>query len=387
MAKTKQPPSTELILIAPELNEVAQKSGIEVTEAEKLALGYQPLMIEVLTQADLLKPLDKTNPEDAKIAKRVSLDLGKICSRLTTKKAEDKETLLIKTKLIDGLFNVANSTARLTQKDADEIVDYLAGIERERIAALANERRAELESYGVDASYLPLGSMDDEQYAGFLDNAKLAFEARKIAAEKLEADRLEQIKQAELAETERLRLQVERIEAERIEAIRVKEELAAKEAELVKERELAEKERRRIDAEIQAERKATHEKFEAEQKRVDAENKRIAKENSAKLAEQKRLSDIESKKQAELLAAEKLAADKLAKELQVKKDAEAKILADKKAAELAPDKEKVNQLYLTIKEIAIPDFKSDEAIKLGLSVKNKINELLADIKTMAANLK
>jgi hypothetical protein len=358
MAKTKQPETTELILIAPELNEVAQKSGIEVTEAEKLALGYQPLMIEVLAQADLLKPLDKTNPEDAKIAKRVSLDLGKICSRLTTKKAEDKETLLIKTKLIDGLFNVATSTARLTQKDADEIVDYVAGIERDRIAAMADSRRIELEKYEANTSYLPLEIMGDEQYQRCLEDAKLAFEARKIAAEKLEADRLEQIKQAELAETERLRLQAERIEAERVEAVRVKEELAAKEAELVKERESA-------------------------QKLAD----KLAKENAAKLAEQKRLADIESKKQAELLAAEKLVADKLAKELQAKKDADAKILADKKAAELAPDKEKVNQLYLTIKAISIPDFKSDEAVKLGLSVKNKINELLADIKTMAANLK
>jgi hypothetical protein len=387
MAKTKQPPSTELILIAPELNEVAQKSGIEVTEAEKLALGYQPLMIEVLTQADLLKPLDKTNPEDAKIAKRVSLDLGKICGRLTTKKAEDKETILIKTKLIDGLFNVANSTARLTQKDADEIVDYLSGIERERIAALANVRRTELEKYEANTSYLPLEIMGDEQYQRCLDDAKLAFEARKAVAEKAEADRLEQIKQEEIAETERLRLQAARIEAERLEAIRIKEELAAKEAELVKERAAAEKERLDNLA-----------KFEAQQKRVDAENKRIAKENEVKLADQKRLADIESKKQAELMADrdkkiadQKAETDKLAAELQDKKDVEIKAQAEKeakeKAALLAPDKEKVNALYLTIKAISIPDFKSDEAVKLGLSVKNKINELLADIKTMAANLK
>jgi hypothetical protein len=368
MAKTKQPESTELILIAPELNEVAQKSGIEVTEAEKLALGYQPLMIEVLTQADLLKPLDKTNPEDAKIAKRVSLDLGKICSRLTTKKAEDKETLLIKTKLIDGLFNVANSTARLTQKDADEIVDYLAGIERERIAALANERRAELESYGVDASYLPLGSMDDEQYAGFLDNAKLAFEARKIAAEKLEADRLEQIKQAELAETERLRLQVERIEAERIEAIRVKEELAAKEAELVKEREDA-------------------------QKLAD----KLAKENAAKLAEQKRLADIESKKQAELMAErdkkiaeQKATSDKIAAELQAKKDAEIKAQAEneakEKAALFAPDKDKLTALFEVLNGIKIPGVESEQAIEITTFVRNALDTLKKEFVELAKKM-
>jgi hypothetical protein len=379
MAKTKLTPSTELILIAPELNEVAQKSGIEVTEAEKLALGYQPLMIEVLTQADLLKPLDKTNPEDAKIAKRVSLDLGKICSRLTTKKAEDKETLLIKTKLIDGLFNVANSTARLTQKDADEIVDYLAGLERDRIAALANVRRAELESYGVDASYLPLGSMDDEQYAGFLDNAKLAFEARKAAAEKLESERVERDRLAVEAEIERLRLQAERVEAERLEDIRIKEELAAKEAELVKERATAERERLDNLA-----------KFEAEQKRVDAENKRIAKENAAKLAEQKRLADIESKKQADLLATQKLAADKLAKELQAKKDAEIKAQAEneakEKAALFAPDKDKLTALFEVLNGIKIPVVESEQAIEITTFVRNALDTLKKEFVELAKKM-
>jgi hypothetical protein len=386
MAKTKQPETTELILIAPELNEVAQKSGIEVTEAEKLALGYQPLMIEVLTQADLLKPLDKTNPEDAKIAKRVSLDLGKICSRLTTKKAEDKETLLIKTKLIDGLFNVANSTARLTQKDADEIVDYLAGIERDRIAAMADSRRIELEKYEANTSYLPLEIMGDEQYQRCLEDAKLAFEARKIAAEKLEADRLEQIKQAELAETERLRLQVERIEAERVEAVRIKEELAAKEAELVKERAIAERERLDNLA-----------KFEAEQKRVDAENKRIAKENEVKLAEQKRLSDIESKKQAELMAErdkkiaeQKAISDKVAAELQAKKDAEIKAQAEneakEKAALFAPDKDKLTALFEVLNGIKIPGVESEQAIEITTFVRNALDTLKKEFVELAKKM-
>lgn len=358
-------PSTELILLQPELTAVAQNSGIELTKAEKYASGYAPLMSEVLQQAELLKPLDKTNPDDAAKAKRISLDLGKICSRLTAKKKEDKDTLLIETRLIDGLFNVAESTARLTQKEADEIVDYLAEIERKRLADLAETRRAELESYGADTSYLPLEVMGDEQYTRCLESAQLAFEARRVAAEKAEADRLAEIERVRLAEIEAARLQAERIEAERLEAIRVREELAAKEAELAKEREAA---------------------------RVAAE--KLAKENAEKIAKTKRLADIENARLAKLaketadkhaaeLAKQKAAAEKLAKELQAKKDAEAKIEAERiaaeKAANIAPDKVKIRAFYDTIKAIQIPEFKSKEANVIGEYAKLSITQLLSEI--------
>jgi hypothetical protein len=347
---------TDLILIQP-LNEVVANSGLEKTKAEKYALGYAPLMREVIEQSDLLKGLDKTKPEDAAKAKRISLDLGKICSRLTTKKKEDKDTLLIETRLIDGLFNVAESTARLTQKEADKIVDYLANIERERLAALADTRRAELESYGADTSYLPLDIMGDEQYARCLESAQLAFEARRITAEKLEADRLQAIKDAELAELERQRIEAERVEAERLEAIRMREELAAKEQELVKER---------------------------QQRAAEAE--KLAKENEAKLAQQKRLAEIESKKQAEILAKQKAETEKLAKELQAKKDAKQKELEAKRLAQLAPDKDKINALYLSLKNLAMPDFTSFECQVIGTQVLNKISHILSYIKEESKKL-
>lgn len=349
--------NSELILIKP-LNDVVEKSGLDKSKAEKYALGYAPLMREVIEQSGLLKPLDKTNPEHSKIAKRVSLDLGKICSRLIVKKKEDKDTLLIETRLIDGLFNVAESTARLTQKDADEIVEYLENIEKERLKKLAEIRRAELESFGAYCSYLPLDIMGDEQYTRCLEDAKLSFEARKVKAEKEEADRLEAIRLAEEAEKERLRLQAERIEAERLEAIRIKDELAEKEVQLVKERQIAAK-----------------------------EAEKLAKENEAKLAEQKRLADTEAKKQADILAKQKAEAEKLAKELQAKRDAEAKIEAEKKAAQLAPDKEKINQLYKSIQSFTMPEFKTKEAIEIGKLVQGSLSAILQLIKNESQKLK
>lgn len=395
MTKTKITPETksevaaiigDLVLIKP-LNDVVINSGLEKSKAEKYALGYAQLMREVVEQSDLLKPLDKTNPDDAAKAKRISLDLGKICSRLSAKKKDDKDTLLIETRLIDGLFNVAESTARLTQKDADEIVDYLAGIERERLAKLADSRRDELQKYDVDTTYLPLEIMGDEQYQRCLNDAILLFNTKVAAAEKLEAERLEQLRLAELAEIERLRLQAERIEAERLEAIRVREELAAKEAQLVKERDIAAKQRDEHNRAAEVQRKL-----------AAAEADKLAKENANKLADQKRLADIEAKKQADeyqkkldteaVLHRKKIAEnEKLATELQAKKDAESKIEADKKAAQLAPDKEKINQLYTALKTLEIPDFTSIECQMLGTDVLNKISHILSYIKAESAKLK
>lgn len=359
--------------------ETVQKSGLELSKAEKYALGYAPLMGEVIAIQEIIKGLDKTNAEHTKIAKRASLDIGKICSRLTDKKASDKSDLLLETKHIDNLFNLATSTARLTQKDADVIAEYADTIEKERLAKLADTRRAELESFGADTSYLPLDIMGDEQYARCLESAQLAFEARKVAAEKLEAERLQAIKDAEDAETERLRLQAERIEAERLESIRIREELAAKEQELVKEREAAKVEADRIA-------KEANERLVKQQEIARAEAEKLAKENESKLAEQKLLAEIESTKQAEIFAKQRAEAEKLAKELQDKKDAEAKEAESKRLATLAPDKDKINALYLSLKNLAIPDFTSIECQVIGTQVLNKISNILSYIKEESKKL-
>lgn len=429
MAKQSNPKSpvaeiiTDLILIQP-LNEVVANSGLEKSKAEKYALGYAPLMREVIEQSDLLKPLDKTKPEDAAKAKRISLDLGKICSRLTIKKKEDKDTLLIETRLIDGLFNVAESTARLTQKEADAIVDYLDNIEKERLSALADMRRAELEKYEADTTYLPLDIMGDDQYARCLESAQLAFEARKITAEKLEAERLQAIKDAELAEQERLRLQAERIENERLEAIRIKEELAAKEQELVKEREAnAEKEKLRILEENKAiklrdelrKRFATYAvkditPFGFTLCENGIENKELGwfigcrhydgfdsepemKEWVKDIQDRARIMIVqksEAEKKQLQIENQNAETELLKKELQAKKDAEekqrkaneaqAKAEEEKRTAALrAPDKEKVRMLFDQIKAITIPEFGTMEGQQLGQMVLGALKILQADI--------
>ena len=131
------------------------------------------------------------------------------------------------------------------------------------------------------------------------------------------------------------------------------------------------------NARIEAERKAEEERIakekadEEERARIKAENERLKKEAQ----ERERAMEIERKKQAEILAKQKAQADKERQEreraeaeLKAKKDAElAKEKAEKEAlkkAERAPDKVKLQELSVVIKNTKLPQVKTEEAEKI-----------------------
>lgn len=319
---------------------------------------------------------------------------------------------------------MAESTARLTQKDADAIVDHLANIEKDRLAALADTRRAELEKYEADTTYLPLDIMGDDQYARCLESAQLAFEARLDQARRLEAERIENERVESEKQAEANRLQAERIENERLEAIRIKEELAAKEQELVKEREAnAEKEKLRILEENKAiklrdelrKRFATYAvkditPFGFTLCENGIENKELGwfigcrhydgfdsepemKEWVKDIQDRARIMIVqkaEAEKKQLQIDNQNTETERLKKELQAKKDAEekqrkafeaqAKADEEKRTAALrAPDKEKVRMLFEQIKAITIPEFGTIEGKQLAQMVLGALKVLQADI--------
>lgn len=402
MAKNQQPKTenTPAVIIPVELSPVLKDTKIEINKAQGHAMAFAPAMQDYITLSAVINDLDKVNPSemDAKRAREARLKMVKVRTGAEEIKDLRKEGIKAEGDLIQALYNVVKNSCIVSETELQEIEKHQERAEAKRQAGLADSRRELLVKYDTDTSYLPLGIMTDEQFTRLLDNESLAFTARVEAAEKVEAARIEAERLAEEAEQKRLRLQAERVEAERLEAIRVKEELAAKESELEKERKDREIEQRRIEAEIQAERKAAHEKFEAEQKRVDAEAKRVAeiakqaaeklaKENAEKLAEQNRLAKIESDKQAKLLAEQKQANEKLQAEKLAKENEAAKIEADKQAALIAPDKEKVNQLYKSLRDLEIPKFQSDAGIAIAERVTTTISQLLNEIKELSKNLK
>lgn len=348
----------------PELLQVVKESKIELTKAEAYAAGYAPFMIEVNTISQHIKDMDRENPTEdhAKSARQHRLSLVKIRTSAETKKKDDKELILIEGKLIDGLFNVVQNAAKLTESEYLEIEKHQERIENERLETLEAERKILLSPYGEVSEFVNLKAMDAQTFEVYLSKEKMAFEAKQ------EADRLAEKKRI-AEEKKAIADQKAKDKADALERDRIRKE----NEELKKQNEAREKE-------------------------IAAERDRVAKEN----AERDRLAKIESDKQAKIQAELKAENDRIARELQDKKDQEEKVeqqnsariqaeetarITKEKEAILAPDKEKVNQLYLTLKGIVIPEFSTDEAKHIGDTVRQGLDLILSEIKELSSQLK
>ena len=276
----------EVVKIDPKINEVVQSSGLEVSKAVKYAEPYAPLLEEITKIANIVKGLDKNNPEHVAIAKRASIDIGKICSQAEKVKKSDKAEMLVITRYLDGLFNTVNGAGRLTQNEAKEIVNHQENLRLEAIEKTRQERWEKLQEYTEVEPY-GLGEMDSTIFDNLLIGMKSTHEAKIEAERKAEEER----KEAErLAELERIKREKE-IEAQRIENERLKKEADERDKQLELERKKAREEAERLEAKRQAELKAEREKqaklqAELEAKRqaeLKAENERKEVERLAKL--------------------------------------------------------------------------------------------------------
>lgn len=174
------------------ISEKVKESGIAITKAEKIASGYTEFVLAAQEQANKLKTLQKGNKDDVAIAKRIRIDLGKICALAEKKKAEDKALILVETRFIDSLYGAVNGFARLTQEEAKEVETYFEKQEAERIAKIAEERCTKTAEYGMDGTSLNLGTMDDTTFETFLNGLKLQFEAKQAEARAIEQKKFEE---------------------------------------------------------------------------------------------------------------------------------------------------------------------------------------------------
>lgn len=404
----KQTQSTELTAIEqPEFVELVKNSGLELTKAETYALGYAPLMMKVREQTDIIKGLDKSIPEHGVLAKQASVQLGHICSELEDKKDEDKKYIRIEDKLIQGLYNVAESTARLGQKDAKEIFTYQEQLIRAKQEQLKNTRIALLEPFEVDIEYLPLDIMTEDRFADLLSKSKESFEAVKKQREQAEKERVEAEKLAEATRLAEIEVEKQRqIERDK-ENERLKKEAEIKD---VRTKELMpllimirdfdgmvampEDEYQKELAEIKI---GYQQHLEYQYDQAKKEEERVNTENKAREKEMQRL-ELEAKKQQKEASEKQAELDSLAKELQAVKDREEKERQDaiaeqqekeaaEKAKRLAPDKEKINALYIQIRDFSFPECESDEAKVIITEIQEGFKIILEGIKTKSQTLK
>lgn len=346
----------ELTLVQPELQEVLNTThSVELTKAQSHASKFAPSMVKYHEIASKLKDLDKANPtpEMAKIARRARLDLVPIRTEAANIKDELKSTLLIEGNLIQSLFNVVKQTCELTESEFAEIEKHQEKLEAEAKVKLKLDREAKLLPFEVDTQFIAIADMSEEQFDALLANSKLAFETKAEQAKQAELARIEAERLAEEKRLTELKVEQQRLEAQRLENERLKAEADKREKEMAAERE------------------------------------RLTKEQ----AEKDRLAKIESDKQAKILADAKAEADKLAKQIKDKEDAEklaqeqekarieaeeADKLAKEKALLLAPDKEKVKVFFEKFKSLEFPELESEA----GRAMSIRVNEALQVVRAL-----
>lgn len=301
-----------------ELKEVLTTSSLsDLTKAEQIASNYAPFMNEVSEQMKLLKVLKKGNKDDVAKAKRIKLDLGKICSRTTTQKETDKASILLEGRFVDALFNTVNGAARITQGEAQEIEHYFEKQEKERLVKIQSERVSLLSEFVDAAAERDLATMEEDVWVPYLASKKKDFELLESAKKQAELDRIKKEKEVE-AEEKRLKKEREeetkRIEAENKRLLKEREELEAKAKIEREEREAKEKiQREENEAKLKKQREIREEsdrvaevmrkKLQAQiDKKNQEEADRVAESNRKKLEEeQKREEDLSKGDEAKIV--------------------------------------------------------------------------------------
>ena len=327
--------------------------GLEEKKVKTIESAFTPKLVERDALAEQYAKIisSELNAETFKQARELRLKLVKVRTGIADIHKTEKAFYLASGKYVDALKNKLTLPIEQMEDKLKEIEEYEARQEAERKSKLKAERLLQLEPYGTDTEFISLDEMTEDQFKAFLSKEKLAHEVKQEAERKAEQERLEAEQKAEAERLERERLEAERIEAQRVENERLKKEAEEREKELEAERKKQADEQERL-AKIASEEKAKADKLSAQLK---------AKEEAEKKAQEQERRRVEAE-EAEMLAAEK-------------------------ARRLAPDKEKINALFLAIRDFEFPECESEEAKSIITEVKTVFVVALNNIKASATKLK
>jgi colicin import membrane protein len=309
-----------------------------------------------------VKVTSLADKEAMKQAREMRLALKNIRVEAEKKRKTLKEDALVMGRAIDGVNNLLLAAIQPLERHLEEqekFAERLAEQERQRRLA---ERTEALQPYLEAGQAVPaLDVMTDDQFAKYLDDAKILHAAKIEAAKKAEAERIAR-EQAEAAERERLRIENERLRAE----------AAEREAKAKAEREAAERAQREAAEKARKEREAIEAKAKAEREAAERELVRIKAESEAAAANER---EARAKLEAEL------AAKKAAEEAK----AQAEAAAAKEAA-AAPDKAKLRTIAASVRKLDLPTVSTSEGEAVLAEIKAKIEGFAKWIETQTEKL-
>lgn len=328
--------------------------GIEEKKALTIEQSFLPKKQEFDGYVDVYRnviSMDIEAIETSKKARELRLKLVKVRTGIKDVHQAEKAFFLASGKYVDALKNKLTLPVEQMEEKLLEIEKYQENKEKERKAKLKLQRIELLTPYDVDTTFVDLENMGEDQFNSFYETNKTAYEAKQEAERLSELKRIEEEKKAE---EERKRLEKEREEERK----RLEEENRKLKEQQEIERKKQEAERQKQELQLKKEREA-------------AEKLRIEKEEQIKAEREKSLKiqrELEAKQEAERLEKER-------------------IEKEKRDKLLAPDKEKINQLYLSIKNFDFPNVIDLESKKIIDSVKEDFNEILKKIILKSKSLK
>jgi fused signal recognition particle receptor len=378
----KTPMNNELELIIPDAVKEAA-SQLAFPQDKALAL-FKPFAELFGVALDLLnQEAAATTAADAGTLRK---KMVKARTSIRDVKDQRKADMIAAGRVIDFYHNA--STAKLSEAEArlKAIEEAEERAEKARIQALKEARSKELSDLGVDPQFYPLGTMPEEGWQQLLGAqktahaARLAEEARKAEEARIanEKAEAERIERERLAAEESARKESERLAA-MAESNRLAAELARIEAAAKAEREAAELARKEAERIAREEQVKRDAEIIAERARVKAEADRVA---AAEKAERDRLEEQARLAREEAARLAKIEADRLAAELEAKRQVE---IAAKKAAQ-APDKDKLIAFAASVEALAVPEVTTESAQAVRAEVANKVRSFANWIRTQSANL-
>ena len=342
-------------------------------------------------QALAIKVTSPDQKAEMKLARTIRLELKDIRVNAEKKRKALKEDSLRLGKAIDGVNNLLLAAIEPLERHLEEQEKFAERLIAEQRAKLQADRSQALAPYLAAGQVVPpLDAMTEEQWAGYLSDAKLLHEAKIERERREEAERIAR-EQAEAAERERLRIENERLQreaAEREAKAKAEREAAAKAQREAEEK--ARKEREALEAKAKAEREAAAKaQREAEEKARKEREALEAKAKAEREAAERELARIKAEAEA-AAAKERAERERLERELAEQKAAEeAKIKAEaaaRRKAAAAPDKAKLRGVATSVRAIFVPETTTDEAAPVRAEIVAKIESFAKWIETQTERL-
>lgn len=390
----------ELTLIDP------KEFGLEEKKVSSIEASFLPKKVEADGFVQVYEQIltKEINKDTCKEARELRLKLVKVRTGISDVHKTEKAFYLASGKYVDALKNKLTLPITQMEEKLTEIEKYFENQEKERLQKLRSERESKLGQFGTDTTFIALDLMTDDQFQDLFEKEKLAFDTRKKQEE--EAERL-------ALENERLdKLSTER----RIECATFinfipadfdfrnssnddyKETvLKAKELKLADEKE-REEQRKELER-IKAEQEEKERKEREEQVRKDE----LFQERYETLKQYKpdagllKLADLTEDQFDELLETEQKAheyrqqKEKELANLKAEQERLAKAEQERQEQErkksLAPDVDKLRDVYARLKDFDYPEVSSKEAKSALDNLQQGIKVLLVTLADDAKKLK